>query len=64
MTEMTEMKISRVQDMISSLQKPESFGKAASPIDDSGRELKYPDEWLTDQNRYRNQSRRKIVYLI
>ncbi|XP_024870013.1 uncharacterized protein LOC112453459 [Temnothorax curvispinosus] len=48
--ETTEMKISCVQDMISSLQKPESFGKTASPIDE-GRDSKYPDEWLTDQNR-------------
>ncbi|XP_071640437.1 uncharacterized protein [Temnothorax longispinosus] len=48
--ETTEMKISCVQDVISSLQKPESFGKTASPIDE-GRDSKYPDEWLTDQNR-------------
>jgi len=51
------MKISCVQDVILSLQKPESFGKAASPIDDSGRESKHSDDWLTDQNRYRNQSK-------
>ncbi|XP_018338064.1 PREDICTED: uncharacterized protein LOC108746052 [Trachymyrmex septentrionalis] len=47
----TEMKISGVQDMTSSLQKPESFGKVALPIIDSGRESKYTDDWLADQNR-------------
>ncbi|XP_018366910.1 PREDICTED: uncharacterized protein LOC108763626 [Trachymyrmex cornetzi] len=50
-TESTEMKISCVQDMTSSLQKPESFGKVALPIIDSGRESKYTDDWLADQNR-------------
>lgn len=50
-TESTEMKISCVQDMTSSLQKPESFGKIASPIIDSDKESKYSDDWLTDQNR-------------
>lgn len=48
--ESAEMKISCVQDMKSSLQKPESFGKAASPLIDSDRESKYPDD-LTDENR-------------
>jgi len=49
--ESTEMKISCVQHM-TTLQKPESFGKVASPIVDSGKESKYSDDWLTDQNRY------------
>ncbi|XP_011873248.1 PREDICTED: uncharacterized protein LOC105565033 isoform X2 [Vollenhovia emeryi] len=33
-----------------SIEKPESFGMAASPVNDSGRESKYPDDW-PDQNR-------------
>ncbi|XP_011053810.1 PREDICTED: uncharacterized protein LOC105145737 [Acromyrmex echinatior] len=49
-TESTEMKISCVQDL-TSLQKPESFGKVALPIIDSDRESKYTDDWLADQNR-------------
>jgi hypothetical protein len=52
--ESAEMKISYVQDMKSSLQKPESFGKVASPLIGSDRESKYPDD-LTDENRYGNQ---------
>ncbi|XP_012541967.2 uncharacterized protein LOC105839889 isoform X2 [Monomorium pharaonis] len=47
--ESTEMKISCVEDTTLSLQKPESFGKVASPIIDSGRESKYTNDWLTDQ---------------
>lgn len=49
--ESTEMKILCAQDTSSSLQKPKSFGKIASTIIDSGRDSKYPDDWLTDQNR-------------
>lgn len=49
------MKISCVQDMTSSLQKPQSFGKVALPIIDSDRESKYTDDWLADQNRYQDQ---------
>ncbi|KMQ93535.1 neurofilament heavy polypeptide-like protein [Lasius niger] len=51
--ETTEVEISCVRrDMTSPLQKPESFGKAPSPIFDSDRESKYPDDWLTDRDRY------------
>ncbi|KAL6442889.1 hypothetical protein ACFW04_002737 [Cataglyphis niger] len=47
-----EFEISCVrQDMTSSLQKPESFGKASSPFD-SDRESKFSDDWLTDRDRY------------
>ncbi|KYN04035.1 hypothetical protein ALC62_04799 [Cyphomyrmex costatus] len=49
--ESTEMKVSCDQDITSSLQKPESFGKVAMPIIDSDKESKYTDDWLTDQNR-------------
>ncbi|KAL6261777.1 hypothetical protein P5V15_006866 [Pogonomyrmex californicus] len=49
--ETTEMKISCVRDISPSLQKPESFGKVASSTVDSDRESKYPEDWITDQNR-------------
>ncbi|XP_025266710.1 uncharacterized protein LOC105256315 [Camponotus floridanus] len=52
-TEMTEIEISCVRrNMTSPLQKPESYGKAPSPMFDSDRESKYSDDWLTDRDRY------------
>lgn len=47
-------------DMTSSLQKPESFGMAPSPILDSDKE---PDDWLADQSRYRDRdtSRETVI---
>ncbi|XP_029173015.1 uncharacterized protein LOC114941974 [Nylanderia fulva] len=51
--ETTEVEISCVRrDLTSPLQKPESFGQAPSPMFDSDRESKYPDDWLTDRDRY------------
>lgn len=48
-----EFEISCVRrDMTSSLQKPESFGQAPSPMFDSDKESKYSDDWLTDRDRY------------
>ncbi|KAL0101440.1 hypothetical protein PUN28_018935 [Cardiocondyla obscurior] len=44
-------KISCVQDTISSLQKPDSFGKTASPVDDSSKKSNHPDDWISDTNR-------------
>ncbi|EZA48930.1 hypothetical protein X777_12968 [Ooceraea biroi] len=49
--ETSEVEISCVlRDMTSPLQKPETFGKAASPMPDSDKQSKYPDDLLADQN--------------
>lgn len=48
---MTEVSCVR-RNMTSPVQKPESYGKASSPMFDSDRESKYSDDWLTDRDRY------------
>lgn len=51
--ETVEVEISCVRrDMTSPLQKPESFGKAPSPMLECNKESKCLDDWFTNQNRY------------